>query len=75
MQRIKYFLFLKCLSNGHRNRETPEPIPNSEAKPAHDMQYCSKEWESILLFGTILEGLAVAIGAAKARFWLILFIP
>ncbi len=24
-------------SNGNRSRETPEPIPNSAAKPAHDM--------------------------------------
>ncbi len=46
------------LSNGHRNRETPEPIPNSEAKTVHDMTYCSKEWESILLFGIIIRHLA-----------------
>ena len=46
------------LSNGHRNRETPEPIPNSEAKPVHDMKYCSEEWESVLLFGIIIRSSA-----------------
>lgn len=25
------------LSNGNRGRETPDPIPNSEAKPVFDM--------------------------------------
>lgn len=39
------------LSNGHRNGETPEPIPNSEAKPVHDVMYCSIEWERALPFG------------------------
>ena len=40
------------MSNGHRCGETPEPIPNSEAKTAHDMKYCAFAWKSILLFGT-----------------------
>ena len=33
---IKLFNVIKA-SNGNRGRETPDPIPNSEAKLVHDM--------------------------------------
>ena len=41
------------LPNGNRSGETPEPIPNSEAKPAHDMFILAFGRESILLFGIL----------------------
>ncbi len=28
------------MSNGHRDKETPEPISNSEAKLVYDAEYC-----------------------------------
>ena len=51
--KLKNFNCKIKMSNGHRDRETPEPIPNSEAKPVYDMKYCSNGWESILLFGIL----------------------
>ncbi len=50
---IRYLILSgdRIMSNGHRSGETPEPIPNSEAKTAHDMKYCASAWESVLLFG------------------------
>ena len=41
-------------SYGHRDRETPKPIPNLEAKPVHDMKYYPAGWESVLSCDFIL---------------------
>ena len=54
MERYIKLLRAIIMPNGHRDRETPEPIPNSEAKPVHDVEYCPNGWENTLLFGIAL---------------------
>lgn len=49
LERLLNMVFYISMSNGHRSGETPEPIPNSEAKTAHDKKYCVYAWESLLL--------------------------
>ena len=62
--------------NGHRSGVTPEPIPNSEAKPAHDMKYCCNSGNAcccLVLFqhsATALPCLRCDVQRPKQRsFW------